>query len=56
MPRIQTTPLVKAALLGLQIYVIFMLVLIAIGFARKVYKNDNAPAQTPAAPGERPVR
>jgi hypothetical protein len=54
MPRIQTTPLVKAALLGLQIYVIFMLVLIAVGFARKVHKNSRTQPEAPPAQVEGP--
>jgi hypothetical protein len=54
MPRIQTTPTVKAALLGLRIYVIFMLVIIAVGFARKVYKNSQTQPEAPPAQVEGP--
>ncbi len=51
MPRIKTTPMVRAALWALRIYLLVLLGLIALKFAR-VYTRHQRNAAAPAASGQ----
>ncbi len=51
MPRVKTTPMVKAALLGLRIYLIVLLGLILLKFVRTYFHSTRSmPATTTSAP------
>jgi hypothetical protein len=53
MPRIKTTPMVKAALWALRIYLLVLLSLIILKFTRvfsSSHKQDSATASSAAAP------
>ena len=49
MPRIQTTRTVRFALLGLRVYLIVLLLLIALKFVRQFSRPGGEPQSRPAA-------
>ncbi len=57
MPRMKMTPLVRTSLLVLRIYLLTLLTLIIISFARvlKSGKSETAPATTQSAPVSKPA-
>jgi hypothetical protein len=54
MPRIKTTPMVKAALWALRIYLLILLSLIGLKFAR-VFSGSHQPDSTAVSPAAAPV-
>jgi hypothetical protein len=50
MPRIKTTPMVRIALWALRIYLLVLLSLIGLKFAR-IYSQSRQESKTGAAPG-----
>jgi hypothetical protein len=54
MPRIKTTPMVKAALWALRIYLLILLSLIGLKFAR-VFSSSHRQGGAPASPAAAPV-
>ncbi len=57
MPRMKMTPLVKISLMALRIYLLILLSLIIVSFARvlKSGKSETAPAATQSAPATQPA-
>ncbi|MGC9259647.1 MAG: hypothetical protein ACP5I8_06150 [Phycisphaerae bacterium] len=57
MPRMKMTPLVKMSLLVLRIYLLILLTLIIVSFARVLQsgKSATAPAVTQPAPATQPT-
>lgn len=57
MPRMKMTPMVKISLLALRIYLLILLMLIIISFARvlKSGQSETAPAATQSAPAAKPA-
>lgn len=57
MPRMKMTPLVKISLMTLRIYLLILLSLIIVSFARvlKSGKSETAPAATQSAPATQPA-
>ena len=57
MPRMKMTPLVKISLMALRIYLLILLTLIIVSFARvlKSGQSETAPAASQPAPTTRPA-
>jgi hypothetical protein len=53
MPRVQTTPMVRAALWALRIYLLVLLSLIGLKFVR-MFKESGKPLTPAAAPAAKP--
>ncbi|MCL5945744.1 MAG: hypothetical protein M1472_02685 [Planctomycetes bacterium] len=57
MPRMKMTPLVRISLLALRLYLLILLTLIIVSFARVLQsgKSETAPATTQPAPVSQPA-